>query len=75
MKKKNDEKKKYLQGRLLGYCPIFSKCESQYSNLYYDIELDRQGLGDRPGSVGACMVGHDTADWATVQATTGQGRP
>ena len=47
MKKKG--KKKFLQGRLLGYCLIFSKCESQYCKLYCDTRLDRHGLGDRPG--------------------------
>ena len=43
-------KKKNCRGDWLGYCPFFSKCELQYSKLYSDTGLDRQGLGDRPGS-------------------------
>ena len=43
----NDEKKN-VAGRLLGYCPKFSKCESQYNKLYCGTGLDRHGLGDRP---------------------------
>ena len=33
----------------MGYCPFFSKFESQYSKLYCDIGPDRNDLGDRPG--------------------------
>ena len=66
----------------MGYCPFFfSKCESQYNKLYCDTGLDRHGLGDKPGCAagaqgrvrgvqGARRVGHDTAGWATIQATT-----
>ena len=44
------KKKRFCRGDWLGYCPFFfSKCESQYSKLYCDTGLDRQGLGDGPG--------------------------
>ena len=71
-------KKKNVAGRLLGYCPKFSKHESQYNKLNYNTGLDRHGLRDMPGrAAGALMVGHDTAKrghdttgWATIQPAT-----
>ena len=51
----------------MGYCPFFSKCESQYNKLYCDTGLDRQGLGDGPGGASSAhdrprygRLGHDT---------------
>ena len=68
MKKKCAKKKKRCR-KATGLLPkFFSKCESQYSKLYCDTRLDRQGLGDRPkhtaeahkGRAGARIVSHDT---------------
>ena len=68
--KQNDEKKN-CRGDCWATAQFFSKCESQYSKLYCDTELDKQGLGDRPGrAAGARMVVHDTAGWATIEPTT-----
>ena len=43
------EKKEFAGETGWATAHFFSKCESQYSKLYCDTGLDRQGLGDGPG--------------------------
>ena len=65
------KKKKTLQEAGMGYCPYFSKFESQYSKLYCDIGLDRQGLGDGPGRAAGAQ---GRAAGAQGRAAGAQGR-